>query len=108
MAEKLFVGHWIWHDDGNGGLAVTFGSDWNEALVTKEEARAVIHAGAKKDRKWALKMSREIAEDGCSILHFCVTVDGAGKRVIDVNDCEKGCGPAASARALFAPSKGSA
>ncbi len=100
-ADGLFVGHAIFHGEP-GALQLSFGSDWNELLVRKKDANAILRGS---DEAFRLAMAEKIVASGAAMLHFWVKPSEDGDAV-NVLDCAPGCENAAEARLFLGPTKG--
>ena len=104
--EVLFVGHVFFHLGSEDAPPVlSFADDWDEALLTRENAVEVVGAGM--SHEWAGDIAEKIVSTGAAGLHvfFVEASDGA---VVLAEDCDPDCPVTADAYALLSPSKGMA
>jgi hypothetical protein len=104
---KFFVGHMVFHSGSEDGPPVrTFGSDWNEARLSKKEAQEIVRAGM--SHEWAGDIAEKVVSTGAAMLHFYLVEGPGGKAIVSVDDCDPRCPATADARALLSPPMGAA
>lgn len=97
---KLFIGHMVFSSGSEDGAPVrAFGSDWNEALLSKEEAQEIVRAGM--SHEWAGDIAEKILSTGAAMLHFYLVGGPGGKAMVSVDGCDPTCPVTAEARALL-------